>query len=85
MIGAWFFANFEETADSTQSYATLEAAQRAAITDYEAGDSGPFIRDVAYEWRTSDEQPDHHVLFEDGVFTGYWVQPHPAADEAPAR
>ena len=82
MTGAWLFANFEETANGTGTYATSEAAQRAAVTDYEAGNSGPFIRDVAYEWRTSDNQPDHHLLFEDSVFTGYWVQPlDAAADE----
>lgn len=74
-LRVWFFANFEETADTASAYTTLEAAQRAAVTDYEAGDTGPGTSSVAYEWRTSDEQPDHFALFEDGAFSGYWVQP----------
>lgn len=71
----WFFANFEEFVKPTCAYTTPEAAQHAAVIDYEAGDSGPMFAKVTYEWRTSDNQPDQYVLFEDGVFTGYWVQP----------
>lgn len=71
----WFFTDFEETAKPTCAYTTPEAAQHAAVIDYEAGDTGPGIPAAVYEWRTSDEQPDHRSLFEDGVFTGYWVQP----------
>jgi len=72
---AWFFASMDETADSNRTFTTLEAAKHAAIIDWESGDTGPGIPPPDYSWRTDEKQPNHHVLFEDGVLTGWWVQP----------
>jgi hypothetical protein len=73
-IRVWFFANFEETADTTSAYTALESTKHAAIIDYEAGDTGPGLPGDVYRWDVSDES-GHHLLFEGELFTGYWVQP----------
>lgn len=76
----WFFASFENVADATRGYTTLEAAKRAAIADYQAAINGPILPDDVYRWDVSDQsgrhmdQPGHHMLFAGAMFTGYWVQ-----------
>lgn len=79
----WFF-NGDNDEPSADAYATLDAAQRAALTDYEAGDSGPTFADVTYTWRPLDEaRPDHWCLDEDGVYTGWMVWPVRLLGERP--
>jgi len=72
---AWFFASIDEAADSNRTFTTLEAAKHAAIIDWESGDTGPGIPPPDYSWITDEKQPNHHVLLDDGVVTGWWVQP----------
>lgn len=71
----WFFTGDNEK-PSPDAYATLGGAQRAATTDYEAGDTGPAVGDVIYRWRPLDnDRPDHWCLYEDGTYTGWMVWP----------
>lgn len=71
----WFFNGGDEE-PSAEAYATLDGAQRAAVTDYEAGDSGPIFADVTYAWRPLDEaRHDHWCLDADGTYTGWMVWP----------
>lgn len=79
----WFF-NGDDEEPSADAYATLAGAQRAAVTDYEAGDSGPIFADVTYTWRPLDEsRHDHWCLDVDGTFSGWMVWPVRLVGERP--
>jgi hypothetical protein len=66
----WLFHGADGT--SKNAYITPDAARRAAIADYEAGDTGPGTPGVAYTWRIVGGL---HLLAEDDTPTGWSVRP----------
>ena len=66
----WLFHGADGT--SKDAYITPDAARRAAIADYEAGDTGPGTAGVTYTWRVVGSQ---HLLAEDDTPTGWSVRP----------